>query len=246
LRTKLSAAPALERAKATPHFERLKQLRPADEAFDLDTPTANNPVSEHGQGEKSEAPADLIEAARRAAQSAARKEEEKVSIARASSVTAALNNASTTAERPPIERRSLLIVAAILLAISAAFLYERLMSKPEPGILPPVIDESAPAEAPHAQSDSWAPLPQPQGLDKNAGSDGKTGNFTDITKSYRSATTEDAEEPEPASLGQGGVSLPPGIVFSTEDPSKSRATPAEAAPSAAPIADLDPQEATYP
>src|SRR5262249_49665853 len=122
----------------------------------------------------------------------------------------------------------------------------RLMSKPEPGILPPVIDESAPAEAPHAQSDSWAPLPQPQGLDKNAGSDGKTGNFTDVTKSYRSATTEDAEEPEPASLGQGGVSFPPGIVFSTEDPSKSRATPAEAAPSAAPIADLDPQEATYP
>jgi len=117
-----------------------------------------------GQGETFETPAELIEAARRAAHAAARKEEEKVSLARTGSVTAAINNASTSAERRPIEKRSLLIVAAaILLAISAAFLYERLMSKPELEILPPVIEQSAPAETPPAQSDSWAPLTQPQG-----------------------------------------------------------------------------------
>src|SRR5215471_1192879 len=116
-----------------------------------------------GQGETFETPAELIEAARRAAHAAARKEEEKVSLARTGSVTAAINNASTSAERRPIEKRSLLIVAAaILLAISAAFLYERLKSKPELEILPPVIEQSAPAETPPAQSDSWAPLTQPQ------------------------------------------------------------------------------------
>ena len=249
LRTKLSAAPAMERAKATPHFERLKQLRPADDSFDLDTPMANNPVFDRGQGETFETPAELIEAARRAAQAAARKEEEKVSLARTGSVTAAINNASPSAERRPIERRSLLIVAAaILLAISAAFLYERLMSKPEFNILPPVIEQSAPAETPPAQSDSWAPPTQPQeGSDKNAASDGKTGNFTEMTKSSYRSTTEDAAEPEPASLGQdGGASLPPGIVFSIEDPNKSHAAPAEAVPSAPPTADLDPSEATNP
>jgi localization factor PodJL len=249
LRTKLSAAPAMERAKATPHFERLKQLRPADDSFDLDTPMANNPVFDRGQGETFETPAELIEAARRAAHAAARKEEEKVSLARTGSVTAAINNASTSAERRPIEKRSLLIVAAaILLAISAAFLYERLMSKPELEILPPVIEQSAPAETPPAQSDSWAPLTQPQeGPDKNAASDGRIGNFTEITKSSYRSTTEDAAEPEPAWLGQGsGASLPPGVVFSIEDPSKSQAAPAEAVPSAPPTADLDPPEATNP
>jgi hypothetical protein len=202
-----------------------------------------------GQGETFETPAELIEAARRAAHAAAHKEEEKVSLARTGSVTAAINNASTSAERRPIEKRSLLIVAAaILLAISAAFLYERLMSKPELEILPPVIEQSAPAETPPAQSDSWAPLTQPQeGPDKNAASDGKIGNFTEITKSSYRSTTEDAAEPEPASLGQGsGASLPPGVVFSIEDPSKSQAAPAEAVPSAPPTADLDPPEATNP
>jgi hypothetical protein len=74
-----------------------------------------------------------------------------------------------------------------------------------------------------------------------------TGNFTESTKSSYRSTTEDAAEPEPASLGQGsGVSLPPGIVFSIEDPSKSQAAPAEAAPSAPPAADLYPSEATNP
>jgi localization factor PodJL len=249
LHTKLSAAPAMERGKATPHFERLKQLRPTDDSFDLDTPMANNPVFDRGQGETFETPAELIEAARRAAQATARKEEEKVSLAGTVSVTAAINNASTSAERRPIERRSLLIVAAaILLAISAAFLYERLMSKPELDILPPVIEQSAPAETPPAQSDSWAPPTQPQeGPDKNAASDGKTGNFTEITKSSYRSTTEDAAEPEPASLRQdGGASLPPGIVFSIKDQSKSQAAPAEAVPSAPPTADLDPSEAANP
>src|SRR5262249_51457299 len=83
-------------------------------------------------------------------------------------------------------------------------------------------------------------LTQPQeGPDKNAASDGKIGNFTEITKSSYRSTTEDAAEPEPASLGQGsGASLPPGVVFSIEDPSKSQAAPAEAVPSVPPTADL--------
>src|SRR5262249_50637801 len=48
------------------------------------------------------------------------------------------------------------------------------------------------------------PLTQPQeSPDKNAASEGKIGNFTEITKSSYRSTTEDAAEPEPASLGQG-------------------------------------------
>src|SRR5262249_14889507 len=87
--------------------------------------------------------------------------------------------------------------------------------------------------------DSWAPLPQqPERPDKNAANGASTGNFTEITKSsYRpAATSEDPVESQDVALGLG-VSLPPGIVFSVEDPGNSQVEPAEAAPSRAPSAD---------
>src|SRR4029078_12878502 len=78
---------------------------------------------------------------------------------------------------------------------------------------------------------------QPERPDKNAENGADTGNFTEITKSsYRTApTSEDPVGPQNAALGLG-VSLPPGIVFSVEDPSNSQAARAEAAPSPAPSA----------
>jgi hypothetical protein len=235
------AKPKTLRTKLTP-AGRPKPSRPLDEAVDLDASIPRSPVPHAGHEEKFETPADLIAAARRAAQVAARKEETKIGAARAGSATAdLLSEISASPEQPLMQRRSLLIVAAaILLAISAAFLYARLQSKPEPVLLPPAIQQSAPSpETPPAQSESWAPLPQqPERPDKNAENDADTGNFTEITKSsYRTApTSEDPVGPQNAALGLG-VSLPPGIVFSVEDPSNSQAARAEAAPSPAPSAD---------
>src|SRR4029079_5550258 len=126
-------------------------------------PLRRGQVARAGQEKKSNTPADLIAAARRAAQVAARKEETKIGAARAGSATAdLLSEISARPEQPLMQRRSLLIVAAaILLAISAAFFYARLQSKPEPVLLPPAIQQSAPSpETPPAQSESWAPLPQ--------------------------------------------------------------------------------------
>jgi len=230
------AKPKILRTKLMP-AGRSKPSRPLDEAVDLDASIPRSPVPHAGHEEKFETPADLIAAARRAA----RKEETKIGAARAGSATAdLLSEISARPEQPLMQRRSLLIVAAaILLAISAAFLYERLQSKPEPVLLPPAIQQSAPSpETPPAQSESWAPLPQqPERPDKNAENDADTGNFTEITKSsYRTApTSEDPVGPQNAALGLG-VSLPPGIVFSVEDPSNSQAARAEAAPSPAPSA----------
>jgi localization factor PodJL len=98
-------------------------------------------------------------------------------------------------------------------------------------------DESAPApaepnaETPPAQSDSWEPLPQTQqDPDKKAeGDGGESSNFTEVAKTaYRpaAATAEDASTPlQPASLApEGQVSLPPGIVFSVEEPDKAPAS----------------------
>jgi localization factor PodJL len=246
LRTKLTPAAETGRdGEVRSTLVRRKPPRPLDEAVDLDAPIPRGPVPHAGQEEKFKTPADLIAAARRAAQVAARKEETKIGLARAGSVTAdLLSEISTRPDRPLMQRRSWLIVAAaILLAISAAFLYERLQSKPEPVLLPPAIGQSAPApETPPAQSDSWAPLPQqPERPDKNAANVADTGNFTEITKSSY-PTVPTSEEPvgsQTATLGQG-VSLPPGIVFSVEDPSNSQAASPEAAPS--PVLSPDPAD----
>jgi localization factor PodJL len=247
LRTRLTpAAPAREQTKAASALVHTKRLRPTEEAVDLDSPAGRHPLLDAGQDEKFETPTDLIAAARRAA---ARKPEEEASASDTKSADAGLSQPSIAPGRPLMQNRSLLIVAAaILLAISAAFLYQRLQSKPEPMILPPVIEQSAPApETPPAQSDSWAPVPQPQNdPNKNAANDGEGGNFTEVTKSsYGSAPPETENAVEPGALGQGEVSLPTGIVFSVEDPSSPAATPAEAAPS--PSADpADTPEATNP
>jgi localization factor PodJL len=253
LRTKLTPASQIgEDGEVRSPFGRPKPPRSLEEAVDLDAPKPRGSLPDAGQEEKFETPADLIAAARRAAQAAARKEETKIGTARAGSLTAdTLGDIFVRREQPLMQRRSLLIVAAaILLAISAAFLYERLQSKPEPVLLPPAVEQSAPApETPPAQSDSWAPLPQqPEDPDKNAANGAGTGNFTEITKSsYRPApTSEDRVKPQAAALGQG-VSLPPGIVFSVEDPSNSQAAQVEAAPSpAAPADPADLPKATNP
>jgi hypothetical protein len=243
LRTKLTpAAQYIEEGEMSSSFGAASRPRPLDEAVDLDSPTQRGAIPHAEQDGTFDTPADLIAAARRAAEARARKEEAKTGAARSGSVTTAdMSNLSTEPERPLMQKRSLLIAATvILLAISAAFLYERLESKPEPVLLPPVIEQSAPVpETPPTQSDSWAPLPQPSGdPDKNAATGGTTGNFTEITKSsYRPAPpSTDPAEPQAAAFGQG-VSLPPGIVFSVEDPSKPQEAPAEAVPSPAPSAD---------
>ncbi len=248
LRTRLTpAAPAMEQTEAASALVRAKRLRPTEEAVDLDSP-AERPLLDAVQDEKFETPSDLIVAARRAAQ--AREPEDRPSASDAKVASAGLSQSAVAPDRPLMQKRSLLIVAAaILLAISAALLYQRLQSKPEPAILPPVIEQSAPAsETPPAQSESSAPLPQPQGdPDKNAANDSETGNFTEVTKSsYGPAPAGTGDAVEPGALGQGDeVSLPPGIVFSVEDPSSPATDPAEALPGPS-VDPADAPEATSP
>jgi localization factor PodJL len=124
-------------------------------------------------------------------------------------------------------------------------LYSRLGSKPESQIAP-AAEESAPQSpsgaapatdsepnAPAASEPESAPAPAPSGssrlqpeIEANPAGDavgdaGPSGNVTDVVKSpYRpAAESEDALQAQPAALKVDGMpALPPGVVFSVEDP----------------------------
>ena len=110
------------------------------------------------------------------------------------------------------KRSFLIICAAMLLAISAALLYGRLRSKPEPRVTPPAVEQSVPAPAARAKARprlaagdcapaaveptpetpatpgsselDWQPEVTPAPND--AADAGTRGNFTDVAKSpYR-------------------------------------------------------------
>ena len=86
-------------------------------------------------------------AARRAAQAAAAKAEERSSGSRIRRLPGD-GETATGSELPLRRKRSFLIIcAAVLLAISAALLYSRLRSKPQPEVTPPAIEQSVPAPA---------------------------------------------------------------------------------------------------
>jgi hypothetical protein len=196
-----------------------------------------------------ETPDDLVAAARRAAQAAALKAEERASSGARVRRVPAESEASPGAELPLRRKRSFLIIfAAVLLAISALLLYGRLRSKPEPEIAPPAAGQSAPVPstpgdgqpAPGANESApgqgeaapgtpatpsssegaqgWKIVPSGNASDET----GEMRNFTDVAKSsYRPAASDEAmPQAQPASLKPNdGPALPPGVVFSVEDPS---------------------------
>ncbi len=243
-KNRLAAAIAdLEDSEAVPHFGRAKRGQPDDKAFDLDS-SARRSVAKKMADAEYEAPNDLVAAARRAAQAAALKAEERKSGIRVARVSADSDN-SSIAELPTRRKRSFLIIsAAILLAISAMLLYGRLRSKPEPEMTPPAAEQSAPM--PSAPSEGAAPgaeesapaavepkvetpsvpgsselQPEPSPAENSLGAAGQGGNFTDVAKSsYRDAAAGDSlAQPQPVSLKPTEQPvLPPGVVFSIEDP----------------------------
>jgi localization factor PodJL len=211
-----------------------------------------------------EPPDDLIAAARRAAHAAALKVEERGSITRARKLPGDGETAQS-GEFPARRKRSFLIIsAAVLLAISAMLLYSRLSSKPDFEVVPPTVQQSAPPPAASSEDPATAgadeeapaaaepeietpPAPpagaselQPEteaGRSEDAvGEASRTGNFTDVVKSYRPAAANNMlPQAEPAALKiTEAPSLPPGVVFAVEDPTLDPQS-AAATPSPTPI-----------
>jgi localization factor PodJL len=263
-RNRLGAAiPDFQESEAAPPFGRAKRGQSDEQAFDLDALVPRRSVPEPAPDEDYATPDDLVAAARRAAQAAALRAEERSSgsrVRRASASPAA--ELSSDADVPSRRKRSVLIIcAAVLLMISAALLYGRLRSKPEPEVSAPAAEQSAPlpqgahhgtptpetdgapapvepkAETPPAKSGSSELEPEPEDSpDDSAASseDSETSNFTEVAKSsYRpEAALETAPQPLPASLKPNEpAALPPGVVFSIEDPAKGTGPAGSAAPS---------------
>ena len=131
-------------AEAAPRFGRARRLG-SDPAFDLDKPTPRRATGRPPLDAEYDIPNDLVAAARRAAQAAAAKAEERGSRIRR---LPGDGEAMTSSEFPARRKRSFLIIcAAILLATSAALLYGRLRTKPEPQVTPPAVEQTVPAPA---------------------------------------------------------------------------------------------------
>ncbi len=233
-----------EEAEAAPSFGRAKRGRPDEKPFDLDAP--GRPLAKTEADADYETPDDLVAAARRAAQSAALKAEERSSGSRPRRVSS--GTGVSAAELPSRRKRSFLIIcAAILLAISAILLYGRLRTKPEPEIIPPAAEQSLPlpsepseaTPAPGAEENLPAPAepnaetpPTPDPSERQSeteasppgdavGEADQTGNFTDVAKSsyHPAAASETLPQLQPASLKPNEApALPPGVVYSIEDP----------------------------
>jgi localization factor PodJL len=247
LRDRLGAAiPDFQEGEAPPPFGRAKRPAPGEMAVDLDT-------APRGSEGLDAAPDDLVAAARRAAQAAAARAEERGG--RRSSVH--LPGSAPSAEQPGRRKRSLLIIsAAVLLALSAILLYGRLSSKPDAtpastqqttpapagNAARPQSNETAPANTPE-QEGSWQPLPgigvNPS--DSAAGDSAPTVGSTDIAKSstVKSSTAEPSIPPMPASElspepqlaalhPTGEAALPPGVIFSVQEPGEAQDAKADA------------------
>ncbi len=243
-----------------PRFGRAKRLG-GEQAFDLDAPTPRRATGKSRIDAEYEVSDDLVAAARRAAQAAAAKAEERGTRIRRLPGDV---DTSIGSELPTRRKRSFLIIcAAVLLAISAALLYSRLRSKPEPEMTPPAVEQSAPAPAapsegaatPDAADGAPAPVepapetpatpgaselqwePEVTPAPNDAADAGPRGNFTDVAKSPRqSADGETAAQAQPASLTQDGPpALPPGVVFSVEGPTIGGQGQAPATPASMPM-----------
>jgi localization factor PodJL len=146
LRNRLGAAiPDFQESETAPPFGRAKRGQSDEQAFDLDAMQPRRPLAEPSLDADYATPDDLVAAARRAAQAAALRAEERSSGSRVRRVTSPGTDLSSAADAPSRRKRSILIIsAAVLLMISAALLYGRLRSKPEPEISAPSAEQSAP------------------------------------------------------------------------------------------------------
>ena len=242
----------LDDAEKAPNFGRARRTPPEAKPVDLDQPDAK-PKPEDAEYEATD---DLVAAARRAAQAAALKAEERGGGSRPRRLPGDAE-ATPSGELPVRRKRPFLIIcAAVLLAISAALLYTRLRSKPAPEIVPPSVEQSAPLpevppegastpesdnagpaaepETPPAPPSDASELPPEIEASPSVGEMREPGNVTDVPKSaYRPVSSDELmPQVEPAALKVTETPpLPPGVVFSIEDPTlgpQNTAAPAEA------------------
>jgi localization factor PodJL len=258
LRNRLAASiPDFQDGEEAPNFGRAKrgpkeEKAPSDKADKPSAPAETEDASY-------EAPDDLIAAARRAAQAAALKVEERGSGPRPRKLPGDSEAAVSGGTSGKRSRSFLMIFAAILLVISAALLYSRLRSKPEPVVMPPAAEQTAPLPSPSEGSGSGAEAtppaaePGPETPLSPTGSSGwqpeieaspsgeavgemeEPNNITDVAKSsYRPASADGTIPPvQPASLKPiEAPALPPGVVFSIEYPAAGQAA---AGPSLSPL-----------
>jgi localization factor PodJL len=215
-----------------PRFGRAKRGPIGEMAFDLDAPTPRRAPSKARPDSEYEIPDDLVAAARRAAQAAAAKAEDRGGSSRIRRLPGD-GETATGSELPLRRKRSFLIIcAAVLLAISAALLYSRLRSKPQPEVTPPAIEQSVPAPAapvegsPTPDAGDGAPAtgeptpetpatpgsgsseldwqPEVTPAPNDAADAGSNRNFTDVAKSpYQQPVADETQaQAQPASLTQ--------------------------------------------
>jgi localization factor PodJL len=255
----------LDDSEAAPYFGRAKREPLEDKPFDLDAkPPRRETVKKLADAEY-DVPDDLVAAARRAAQAAALKAEERSGGSRVRRLPGDANVSSAVELPSRRKRSFLIICAALLLALSALLLYGRLRSKPEPEVTAPATEQSAPAPSAPSQGsaapgaeESAPPAAEPKAetppatpdsselqqeidaspADNDVGDVGQSGNFTEVAKSsYRNASaTEPLPQAQPAALVvDDKPKLPPGVVFSVEDPNLgSQAAAGQAAPALMP------------
>ncbi|MEX1060247.1 MAG: peptidoglycan-binding protein, partial [Methyloceanibacter sp.] len=260
-----SAISDFDETDVAPPFGRAKRGQPDEKAFDLDTQDPRRALAKKEDDADYETPDDLVAAARRAAQAAALRAEERSSGSRLRRLSSATDTSAGAEFPSRRKRSFLIICAAVLLAISAILFYSRLRSKPEPEVTPPAAEQSAPlpsapseatptpgaeenapapvepkAETPPDRSGAYESLPgsEESPPDSAASDAGEKGNFTEVAKSsYRqTAASETLPQPQPASLKPTeAAALPPGVVFSIEDPALgAQAAAAPSGPSAPP------------
>lgn len=231
-RNRLGAAiPDFQESEVAPPFGRAKRAQ-TDDPFDLDALEPRRRVAEPSLDSDYATPDDLVAAARRAAQAAALRAEERSSGSRVRRLSASpATDLSSAADVPVRRKRSVLIICAtVLLMISAALLYQRLRSKPEPEVSAPAAEQTAPLApgahhgTPTPDTDGSAPAPvEPKAETPPAAKSGsselepetdpspdvaassddaETDNFTEVAKSaYRpAASLETSAQPQFASL----------------------------------------------
>ncbi len=229
---------AAPKAAASPQPQPRPAEAPRDEAVDLDKEPAPRLKAPQPVDAEYEIPDDLVAAARRAAQAAAAKAQERSAVGRLRrTARAALPGSATEADAQTKKNRPILIIAAaVLLALSAALLYGRLKSKPEPEVAPPpAVEQTVPAPAEPApaepesipaepdRSGAWQPevLPEEPAENEFGQADDAPG-FTEIAKSPRRTSMQASElVPTPELVSHrpdGGPALPPGVVFSIQEP----------------------------
>ena len=130
-----------------------------DGAFDADDNARPSPFAQTFRPDGAhDSIDDLVAAARRASQAAAARAEERGTPTPRPARIAREANSPIGIEVPERRKRSVLIIAAaLLLLISAALLYSRLRSKPEPDVVPPTAEQTLPVPAPAA-----APAAKPE------------------------------------------------------------------------------------